>query len=409
MGKRPLIALALLYFFSSWGWTQQQPQQPPASGGGQGGSQPRQPQRSPQHKRTLFLSGKIMMEDGGPPTEPVKVEFLCESTVLQQVFAAGDGTFGFMIESGRGALNAQRPLDASISSTVAAQLEGGFSFGMGGGDSRLDSSGLGAPGVLNISSCEVQAKLAGFESERILLGPRRALDNPDIGTIVLFSRDRAASATISLKTLAAPKDAKKAFEKAQKELGKKKIKFDEVTKELEKAVKIYPEFAAAWNLWGEVSLELKDWPAARESFLAAVGADSQYASPLISLAMLELEEENWEEAAQFSRQALELDSRLIRAHFFNAVASSSLGQLDAAEESVLQIQESRRADNYPFAHYILGWIMSQKGNFPSAAAEYRIFLEVVPTAGVAEELKVQLAQWEELGLIPDSESTNLQN
>ncbi|MCZ6768604.1 MAG: tetratricopeptide repeat protein [Acidobacteria bacterium] len=408
MGKRPLLVLVFLCLFSSWGWAQQQ-QQPPSSSSGQRDRQPQQQQRSPRHQSPLFLSGKIMMEDGGPPTEQVKVQFLCESTVLQQVFASGDGTFGFMIEAGRGALNAQRPLDASISSTVAQQLQGGFSFGMGGGDARIDSSGLGQAGTLNISSCEVQAMLAGFESDRILLGPRRALDNPDIGIIVLYSRDRAASATISLKTLAAPKDAKKAYEKAQKELGKKEIKFDEVTKELEKAVKIYPEFAAAWNLLGEVSLELEDWPAAHESFLAAVAADSQYASPLISLAMLELEEENWEEAAHLSRQALELDSGLVRAHYFNAVASSSLGQLDAAEESVLQIQESSRAQNYPFAHYILGWIMSQKGNFHSAAAEYRLFLEVVPTAGVAEELKVQLAQWEEQGLIPDSESANPQN
>jgi len=408
MGNRPLIGLVLLCFFSSWGWTQQS-QQPPSSGRDQRGSQPQQSQRTPEHKRPLFLSGKIVMEDGGPPTEQVKVEFLCESTVLQQVFAAGDGTFGFMIEAGRGALNAQRPLDASISSTVAAQLQGGFSFGLGGGDSRLDSAGLGQAGTINISSCEVQAKLAGFESERILLGPRRALDNPDIGIIVLFSRDRAASATISLTTLAAPKDARKAYEKAQKELGKKKIKFDEVTKELEKAVKIYPEFAAAWNLLGEVSLELEDWPAARESFLAAVAADSQYATPLISLAMMELEEENWEEAAQLSRQAIDLDSGLIRAHFFNAVASSSVGQLDVAEESVLQVQGSSRAQNYPFAHYILGWIMSQKGNFHSAAAEYRRFLEVSPTAEVAEELRDQLDQWEELGLIPDSESSLPQN
>lgn len=408
MGKRPLIVLALLCLFSSWGWTQQQQQ---GSSSDQPTSQPQQQRRSPtpQHQRPLFLSGKVLMEDGGIPSEPVKVEFLCESKVLQQVFASLDGSFGFMIDIGRGALNAQRPMDASISSSAESLLSGGFSGGMSSGSPRLDTSGLGRSGTLNVSSCEVQARLSGFESERILLGPRRALDNPDIGTIVLFSRDRAASAFISLKTLAAPKDAKKAYEKAQKELGKKEIKFDEVTKELEKAVKIYPEFAAAWNLLGEVSLQLEDRPAARESFQVAVAADSQYASPLISLAMLELEEENWEEAAQLSRQALELDSRLIKAHFFNAVASSSLGQLDAAEESVLQINESGKAEDFPFSHYILGWIMSQKGNFHSAAAEYRRFLEVVPTAGNAEELKIQLDQWEEMGLIPDSESAASQN
>ena len=407
MGKRPLIVLVLLSLFSSWGWTQDR--QPEGSGGGQPSRETRQPQRPTELQRPLFLSGKIVMEDGGEPTEPVKVELICESTVLQQVFAGGDGTFSFLIETGRNARNATRPLDASISSTAAAQLEGGLSFGMGSGDTRLDSAGSGRAGSLSISSCEVQARLAGFESEKIILGPRRAPDNPDLGVIVLYSRDRATSATISLTTLAAPKEAKKAYEKALKELGKKEIKLDEVTEELEKAVKSYPEFAAAWHLLGEVSLELKDRPAARESFLAAVAADPKYASPLISLAMLELEEENWEEAAQLSRQALELDFQLIRAHFFNALASSSLGQLAAAEESVLQVQGSRRAQDYPLAHYILGWIMSQKGNFHSAAAEFRRFLEIAPTAEIAEELTVQLAQWEDLGLIPDGESSVPQN
>ena len=53
--------------------------------------------------------------------------------------------------------------------------------------------------------------------------------------------------------------------------------------------------------------------------------------------------------------------------------------------------------------------MSQKGNFHFAAAEYRRFLELVPTAQITERLKDRLVQWEEGGLIPTSETPESQN
>ncbi len=72
---------------------------------------------------------------------------------------------------------------------------------------------------------------------------------------MLHRTARAEGATVSLKTLTAPKEAKQAYEKALKELGKRKINFSKTSKELEKAVKIYPEFAAAWHVLGEVRLK----------------------------------------------------------------------------------------------------------------------------------------------------------
>ena len=48
----------------------------------------------------------------------------------------------------------------------------------------------GQPGLtrydsVNLSACELEAELSGFRSDKILLGLRRALDNPDVGVIVL--------------------------------------------------------------------------------------------------------------------------------------------------------------------------------------------------------------------------------
>lgn len=409
MGKKPLIVLMFLCLLSSWGLAQQQGQGSSGTGD-RGRPQPQQRRPDSQLRRPLFLSGKVILDDGGVPTEQAQVELVCQGTVIQQVYTSSGGAFSFAVNLG-GGHNSQQPMDASVSSTSSTPVVGepGGSGGLSINNRSAGNFGSTGYNSTNLSACELQAKLSGFRSDRIFLGPRRALDNPDVGIIVLHRTARAEGATVSLKTLTAPKEAKQAYEKALKELGKKKINFSKTSKELEKAVKIYPEFAAAWHVLGEVRLKLKDQPAARNAFEQALAADPHYANPYISLAMLELEEERWEEAARLCAQVLELDSQLVRAHYFNALANSSLGNLDVAEESALQVQKSSTAENYPFTHYILGWIMSQKGNFHFAAAEYRRFLELVPTAQITERLKDLLVQWEEGGLIPTSETPESQN
>jgi hypothetical protein len=373
----------ILGVLSIWGWVL-----PQERGFNRGGDlrrpQLKQVQNHSLYQRPVFLSGKIILEDGTTPLEQVRVDLVCGGEVVQRAYTTS-GLFFLEVRSGPN-----------------SQLPSGYPYGL---LSEGQSVGPGQATSLNLSACELQAKLSGFQSDRIFLGSRQAFENPDIGTIVLHRRAKAKGATISLKTLAAPKEAWEIYEKALKQLGEKKINLFKMSKELEKAVKIYPEFAAAWHLLGEIHLKLQDETAARQAFERALVADSYYASPYISLAMLELVEERWEQAAQLCRQALELDPQLIRAHYFNALAHSFLGNLDVAEESILRVQKSSQAQDYPAMHLILGWVESEKGNFQSAAAEYRSFLEAQPTALITEKLKKQLTQWKEQGLIQSPETS----
>ncbi len=372
-------------------------QQPP---GGQTQPTETQPERS-DRKRPLFLSGKVIMDDGRKPGQQVRVELICQGTVMRQEYAASNGTFS--MELNRGTQDTLQPLDASVSSTGYANVGGGFDAGLGG-NTGLNQDSLGQGRSQNLSSCEVQAQLAGYESDVISLGPRRALDNPDIGVIVLHSLDDRPGGTISLKTLAAPKDARKAYENAGKELIKEKPNLKKATKELEKAVKIYDEFAAAWFMLGEVRVVNQDRSGATEAFERAVAADSDYANPRVSLSLIALEEERWEEAAQLADEALEINPDIIKAHYYRAVANSSLGRVDVAEESALRVQNSNDVQYYPLVHYVLGWIMSQRGDFDSAADQFRHFMEIQPEARLVERLREQLADWEQQGLIPASGS-----
>ena len=353
----------------------------------------------------MYLSGLVILDDGGKPGEPVQIEVRCQSEVIATVHASSGGTFIIQVNSSGGFRDTQQPLDASVSNLSSVPNNSTMDtnnsfFGEGLGPGRDDS--------LNLSGCELQAILPGYHSDRVLLGARRLLDSPDVGAIVLHSNTRAETATVSLKSLTAPKEAKKAYQEALKELGKKEINFSKASQELEKAVQMYPEFANALLLLGEISLELEDRAAARKSFERALAAESEFASPYISLAMLELEEERWEEAAEWCRQVLGLYPQLVKAHYYNALAHSSLGKLDVVEESILLIHQSSQAQDYPLTHYILAWILSEKGDFLSAAAQLRHYLESDPIPQIAAELKNQLAQWEEQGLIPLAESAEPQ-
>ena len=290
-----------------------------------------------------------------------------------------------------------RPMDASVDSSGYSQLGGGF------GASTFGSAGLGgglaSTRSIDLSNCEVLARLPEYQSDVIALGRRRVLDNPDVGLIILHSLKPPEIGTVSLKTLAAPKDARKAYEKAGKELQKEKPNFSKASKELAKAVEIYPEFASAWHMLGKVRLAQNDRPAASEAFEEAKAADSEYANPYLSLALMALEEERWKEASDLCSQALELNPRLTKAHYFNALAHSSLGEINVAEESALRVLDSNQAQTYPLIYYVLGFAESQRGNFPSAAARYRSLLEIKSDGSLAGKLREQMAQWQEQGLI----------
>ena len=408
MRTKAFTAMALVCLCGTWSWAQDQGGSGNSNGGqgssesGRGRSQTQRGRR-PQFQRPIFLSGQVLLDDGSAPTEQVTVELVCQGSVIRQAYASSNGNFSFQLNTGRGSPDSLQPIDASISSSqygspFSSNLGGAISGAFGGGLSLARSDSL------NLSACELVAQLSGFMSDRIVLGPRRALDNPDVGTLILHRTVVPVSGTVSVKTLAAPKAATKAFEKAGKELRKKKINFFKVTAELRKAVEIYPDFAAAWQLLGEAHLQQQDLQEARDAFERAAIADSQFALPLLSLAAIELDDKRWEEVVEKSRQALEINPRLARAHYFRALADSSLGNLNEAEESALWVQGSASSSDYPLTHYILGWIQSRKGDFEAAADEYRQFLEIEPMAPIGKELQEQIDQWKSLGLIVTAEN-----
>ncbi|HEY3130998.1 MAG TPA: hypothetical protein VGL91_16205 [Acidobacteriota bacterium] len=393
------IISLLLTGYSELAGAPQQPKPQPAPGNPTDSpGTTRQPQPSPNSRQPaqrrleqpIFLFGKVVIEDGSPLPEPVAVELLCNGQIRMRVYSQSKGDFSLEV----GSRQSTPVFDASAGST-------GISAG---GTSPLDT-GLGGPdfsgslGRVDLTGCELRASLVGFQSSSIYLGFRRAFDRPDVGAITLRRLADVKGTTVSFNSLAAPEKAKKAYEKATKELSKKNPDRLKVAQELEIAVKEYPDYAAAWTLLGRNRLALKDKEGARQAFTNSMKADSKYIDPYLALAALEMEQGHWAEIVKLTNQIHELNPYVIQAQYLGGVANYQLDRLDQAEKSLLAVQQSSDGQRYPFTHYMLGAIEARRGDFASAALEFRRFLELRPDSDTTDRLSKMLADWEERGFI----------
>ena len=322
--------------------------------------------------RDYQVTGRIVMGDRSPVPLTASVELLCNGQVRKRVRAYTNGDFSLPLGT-----DASDPPDVA----TPTDLFGGQKIPF---DTRPVAASSGASagsdaGRFDLSGCEVRAVLPGYQSNQIALGPRRLLDKPDIGQLVL--------------TQAAPDKARKAFDTALKGLQKENPDYANAAKELEKAVDAYPVFAAAWNLLGRTRLALTDAGGARAAFGKSISADPKYAEPYIHLARLEVDEGRWGETINLMTQVQQLNPYLPDAHYLRALAHFQLGEFDAAEKWALEVQKNSDLQPYPVIYYILGAIDARRGNFDSAAAKLRQFLQTNPDAATADSVRKILAEW----------------
>ena len=395
----------------------------------------------PEVQRPIFLSGKVMLADGNPPGEPVTIVRDCWGQRRPETYTDSKGRFSFQL----GARNSVAFADASTS--PASDVFGASPFlapGMGaprtdlmvaarsgrvqpceleadlirrrnsGGSGSQASTGtprMNAFGRVDLSGCELRASLPGYRSESIQLRHRSIIDKPNVGVIILHPLAKGQGISVSATSLAAPKQARKAYEKALKELRKKDaiLWFAAVKaiEQLEKAVAEYPEYAKAWSLLGRTRLSINDKKGAREAFDKATKADPKYLGPYEALLRMELAEKRWAEVDLVSERLLNLNPHMTEVQYYRAVAAFNLGKMDLAEHLVLGIQSGEGSERFPGTHRLLGLIHARQGNFPLAATAYRDFLAAQPMGPVAKDLRRQLTEWEALGVIPKAKTAVL--
>jgi tetratricopeptide (TPR) repeat protein len=239
------------------------------------------------------------------------------------------------------------------------------------------------------SNCDIRANLAGYRSQSISLSTRRAMDTPDIGVIVLHRLGADEGTTVSMISLAAPKDARRAFEKGL--AATKKNSAVEAEKDFRRAIDLYPKYAAAWTELGKIQASRNELVDARQSFDRAIEADPKFLDPFLQIALLAMQAKKWQELAEVTDRAMRLDPfELPQIYLFNAVANYNIRNIDAAERSVRAAAKLDTLQQFAEISYLQALILIQRRDYPAAAERLRNYLKLAPGAADAPMAREQL-------------------
>lgn len=346
-------------------------------------------------QRPVFLSGKVMFDDGSQPNMDVRIERVCSGIPHVEGHTDTKGRFQFQVGQNQGVdMDASDPSAGGMFGRSGSMSPLGSTTGMGNLGSRGGPGGSSA-----LWGCELRASYPGYRSDIVELGTRHSMDDPEVGTIILHRLTNVQGTTVSLTTALAPKGAQKSYEKGMQLASK--AKFEEAEKRLSEATQLYPKYAVAWYALGQVQQHEGRADDARKAYEAAIAADSRYVSPYDQLARLAAQEGKWEDAAKFSKQAISLNPVEFPSSFwYNAIASYNLKHTDDAEKSVKDLLKLDTRHNYPDAENMMAQILLDRGNYPEAATHLRSYLTLVPNAKNADTLKQILLKIDQASAAP---------
>lgn len=339
---------------------------------------------APTIPRTISVGGQVRLDDGTVPREPVTIEATCNGTTLPETYTDHKGRFSVEIGDRSSLFGGSARISGAESSASFARYES-----IGRREATVDLHG-----------CELRLELTGFRVQVVSLDGKEGSSYVDVGTIPLQRYANADGGSISITTLQAPEKARKRYDQALKQLHGKRARPDKATKELESALAEYPRYAAAWNLLGELYWKSGDLDQAESALAKAMEADPAYVRPYLPMARIAYQRQHWDDTLQLSDRMLRLNPYIMDAVFLRALASYQLGQSDTAEKSALQVRASNDAGRFPEVYYLLGLIRSERGDYLTAAADFRDYLKVRPGTEAAAGVSKQLQEWTALGVIP---------
>jgi tetratricopeptide (TPR) repeat protein len=334
----------------------------------------------------LFVSGRVTLEDGTAPPEPITIETVCNGMPHGEGYTDTKGYFGIELGSRNSVVQ-----DASEDNTITGMNSVIPSSTTGSPLAASSVPGFGAHDPEHrYMGCDLQAKLVGYRSQQIPLTGRRPLDDPDVGVILLHRMmPNEEGQTISAVSLAAPKDAKKAYDKGSDALKKKK--WAEAEKSFEKAVESYPKYAAAWYELGMLQMGQSKPDMAQSYFKRALECDAKYLKPYLQMAALDMMAKRWHDLADITEKTVKLDPfSYPQAYFFNSVANYNLRNYDAAEKSGLEAERLDTRHVYPRVIYLLGLVSVQKKDYEDASKRFKAYLKLDPAADDAATVRSQI-------------------
>jgi tetratricopeptide (TPR) repeat protein len=348
---------------------------------------------SPSAQSAIFISGKVVLDDGTELTEPAMIQTICRHS---ETYSDTNGSFSFRFGD---------PTQGSAAAISDAS------------SSNVNNNGMGTQSRQDLQDCQIQAELAGFSSQAVELNSRIGLmSNIDVGRVPLHRLAHVEGTSISVTSALAPPAAKKSFEKGLEQ--EKKNKWEDAEKSLEKAVQIYPRYATAWYQLGRLQLRNQlsgTSPAqnpfvqsAKHSFEQSIAADSKYVDPYEGLAQIAMQAQEWPNVIETTNKLVSLNPvNFPDAYYDNAVANYNLNNFDDAEKSALLGVRVDDAHQIPKLQYLLAMIQLRKQNYQSAAEHMQQFLTLAKERDDIELGKKGMAEIERSSASAQARAVNL--
>lgn len=336
-------------------------------------------------ENAVFFSGQVAFADGTKVSEPIRVKRTCKGNAQEEIWTDSTGRFSFKATNDNDSTSAGGAENATRDTDLARPI----------GNSTYYSN----PVTSSLRDCEVQAVLNGYWSDRVSLALKTTLDSTRLGTIILHPVSRAEAFTVSATTLAAPSNAKKAYEKGL--IAIRDQHWDAAAADFTKAVTAYPKYAIAWFELGLLREGQNDTQGANAAWLEALKADPKYVKPYEGLAAVAQKRQNWVDAEKYSRDWIQLDPEAFpAAYLYNAVANANLSKAAEAEAAARKGLLLDKEHRIARLSYVLGLILMQKQEYSESAKCLRTYLELAPNARDAAAVRGELAKLEEATVAP---------
>ena len=182
---------------------------------------------------------------------------------------------------------------------------------------------------------------------------------------------------VSALTLAAPRDARKLFEKGAEWLHAGNL--TAAAASFQKAVTVYPRFADAWLDLGATQFKMGACDSARNSLDRAIELDPKLPGAWQILGYLAFNQQKWDDSAGYLSKAEQLDPmNSPMPWFYSAAALYELRRYDQAEKSIrTEIGMDPQFRNHR-AQYLLGLILIARHDTTEGSDALRSYLATAP-------------------------------
>jgi tetratricopeptide (TPR) repeat protein len=194
--------------------------------------------------------------------------------------------------------------------------------------------------------------------------------------------------TIAAADLSIPESAAREFDKATGFMAKHDWK--KAIERLNKALDLYPQYAAAYNNLGVIYARLGERDREREALQKATSLNDHFAPAFVNLAKMAIADRNFAVAEAFLDKAAGMDPansqtlvllanvELLDLHYDQAIANCRKAHSSLAQEP------------HALAHYIAARAFEHENQLSDAVVELQTFLIEEPSGGRAEAVRKEL-------------------